>query len=221
VRAGVGLNALALALYAFIPVLAGMIARVRFPDLPQPELALPTLLMSGVPLLVGSIGLAAVFSAELSAADAVLFMLTTSLSQDFYRRFVHPTATDAQLLRVTRVTALLAGALGVAVALVAAGVIDALSIFYTIMGVSLFVPIVAGLATTRATTVDALAAIIAGIAIVGGLRVWNGGKPVGGWTPAMAGLAGAIVAYFVVQLVRRARGGRDGSGNTTLQPLTD
>jgi hypothetical protein len=29
-------------------------------------------------------GLAAVFSAELSAADAALFMITTSMSQDLY-----------------------------------------------------------------------------------------------------------------------------------------
>src|SRR5262249_4031674 len=179
VRVGVGLNALALMCYAFVPVLLGMIARVRFPNLPQNELALPTLLKSGVPPAVGALGLAAVFSAELSAADAVLFMLTTSLSQDFYRRFVNRAATDAQLLRITRLTAVLAGALGVIVALVAAGVIDALSIFYTIMGVSLFVPIVAGLFVRRTTTPDALAAILTGVAIVGGLRIWHGGKPVG------------------------------------------
>ena len=55
--------------------------------------------------MVGAFGLAAVFSAEVSAADAVLFMLTTSLSQDLYRRFVNRSASDARLLRVTRLTA--------------------------------------------------------------------------------------------------------------------
>jgi Na+/proline symporter len=34
------------------------------------------------PPLIGAVGLAAVFSAEISAADAVLLMLTTSLSRD-------------------------------------------------------------------------------------------------------------------------------------------
>ena len=96
-----------------------------------------------------------------------------------------------------------------------------LSIFYTIMGVSLFVPIVAGLFSGRATTVDALAAITTGIAIVGGLRVWHGGRPVGGFTPAMAGLAGAIVAFVVVQSFRRALGGANGPTNTALQPNAD
>ena len=210
VRIGVGLNALALMLYAFIPVLLGMMARVQFPNLAQPELALPTLLMSGVPLAIGTIGLAAVFSAELSAADAVLFMLTTSLSQDFYKRFIKPDATDTQMLRITRLTAVFAGALGVAVALTAAGVVSALSIFYTIMGVSLFVPIEAGLFSGRAATFDALAAISAGIAIVGGLKIWPTALSIPGVTPAMAGLAGSIIAFFAVQLIRRANGGSDG-----------
>ncbi len=215
VRIGVGLNALSLMLYAFIPVLLGMMARVQFPHLAQPELALPTLLVSGVPLAIGTLGLAAVFSAELSAADAVLFMLTTSLSQDFYKRFINRGASDTQMLRVTRLTAVFAGALGVGVALTAAGVVSALSIFYTIMGVSLFVPIVAGLFSGRAATADALAAIITGIAIVGGLRLWHGGLPIGGITPAMAGLAGSIVAFFAVQLTRRMLGGSDGPTAST------
>ena len=132
VRVGVGLNALSLMLYAFIPVLLGMMARVQVQNLAQPELALPTLLVSGVPLAIGTLGLAAAFSAELSAADAVRFMLTTSLSQDFYKRFINRGASDSHMLRVTRLTAVFAGALGVGVALSAAGVVSALSIFYTI-----------------------------------------------------------------------------------------
>jgi SSS family solute:Na+ symporter len=220
VRVGVGLNALALMLYAIIPVLLGRMARAQFPNLAQPELALPTLLTSGVPLVIGTLGLAAVFSAELSAADAVLFMLTTSLSQDFYKRFVNRSASDTQMLRVTRLTAVFAGALGVGVALTAAGVVSALSIFYTIMGVSLFVPIVAGLFSGRAASPDALAAIMIGCVIVGGLRIFHGGLPIAGFTPAMAGLAGSLGAFVVVQLLRRMLGGPDGPTAGRRAPST-
>jgi solute:Na+ symporter, SSS family len=209
VRIGVGLNGVALMLYASVPVLLGMMARVQFPDLVQPELALPTLLMQSVPVAVGTLGLAAVFSAEVSSADAVLFSLTTSLSQDLYKRFYRPAATDAQLLRVTRLTALVGGAAGVGIALVAAGVVSALSIFYTIMGVSLFVPILAGLYLRHATSIDAMAAIITGMGIVGGWRIFAGGATIGGITPAMAGLAGAVTAYLVVHVVRRSLGSND------------
>src|SRR5690606_3100819 len=141
-----------------------------------------------------------------SSADAVLFSLTTSLSQDFYKRFVNPQASDAQLLRVTRMTAVLGGTAGVAIALVAAGVVSALRIFYTIMGVSLFVPIIAGLYSRRTTSIDALAAIVAGIGIVGGWRIFHGGAAIAGVTPAMGGLAGAIVSFLVVHTLRRTFG---------------
>ena len=97
VRLGVGMNALGLFLYAGVPVLLGMIARVMFPDLTAPDLALPTILVHGVPPAIGILGLAAVVSAELSAADAVLFMLTTSLSQDLYKRFLVKESDDRQL----------------------------------------------------------------------------------------------------------------------------
>ena len=136
VRIGVGLNALGLFLYAGVPAVLGIVARLSFPDLANANLALPMVLMYGVPPLAGALGLAAVFSAEISAADAVLFMLTTSLSQDLYKRFVDPSAGDARVLRVARWTTLVSGACGVALAIALADVIESLTIFYTLLGVS-------------------------------------------------------------------------------------
>jgi solute:Na+ symporter, SSS family len=202
VRLGVGLNALSLAGYAMVPVILGMIARVQFPELASNQLALPTLLMHGLPVLVGGLGLAAVFSAELSSADAALFMLTTSLSQDLYRRFVAPGASDAQVLRVTRITAVAAGALGVLVALVAASVITALTIFYTLMTVSMFVPVLGGLYVPRARSAEAAGAIVAGITAFVLRQFVFGGAPLYGFTPAMAGLAAAAAVFALVLLVR-------------------
>src|SRR3954453_2558614 len=149
VRLGVGANAAGLLLYAIVPVLLGIIARLRFPDLATPDLALPTILMRGLPTAIGTLGLAAVFSAEVSAADAVLFMLTTSLSQDLYKRFVAPAASDGRVLRVARLTAIGSGAAGTALAIALGSVVSALTIFYTLVGVSLFVPIIAGLYVRR------------------------------------------------------------------------
>jgi SSS family solute:Na+ symporter len=205
VRVGVGLNAASLAVYAMVPVLLGMIARVRFPELASPQLALPTVLKEGLPAIVGGLGLAAVFSAELSAADAALFMLTTSLSQDLYRRFVAPDASDAQLLRITRMTAVAAGTLGVLVALVAASVITALTIFYTLMSVSLFVPVLGGLYVPAARSREAMGAIVAGVATVVVRQFVFGGVRVYGLTPAMAGLAAAAGVFGALLLLRGDR----------------
>lgn len=192
---GVGWNAIGLFLYAIVPVLLGMIARVRFPNLATPDLALPTVLMYGLPAAIGTLGLAAVFSAELSSADAVLFMLTTSLSQDLYKRFVARSADEQQVLLVARVTTVVAGALGTAIAIVSPTVIGVLSIFYTLLGVSLFVPILGGLFVPRAGTREALAAIAAGVLVMIAVHLSTSGRGYGWLSPALLGLLAATAAF--------------------------
>jgi SSS family solute:Na+ symporter len=204
VRLGVGLNALGLFLFAGIPVALGIIARAKFPDLQSPGAALPMILVHMLPPLVGAIGLAAVFSAEISASDAALFMLTTSLSQDLYKRFVNPSVTDARLLLIARCTAVVASITSIGLAIALGDVVNALTIFYTLLGVSLFVPIVAGLYAPRATKVEAMTSIVCAVTIVAVLQIGTGGRGVAGMTPALAGLAAAVVSFVVVYSARRA-----------------
>jgi len=208
VRVGVGLNALGLFLYAGVPVILGIVARAKFPDLPDEKLALPMILMHALPALVGAIGLAAVFSAEVSAADAILFMLTTSLSQDLYKRFVNPAATDARVLRVARATTVVSGVLGVALAIVSQSIVDVLTIFYTLLTVSLFVPILTGLYVARTSTRDALAAIGGGVSAMLIVQVATHGRGWGLVTPALGGLMAASVAWMMSLFVRRPIEGR-------------
>jgi SSS family solute:Na+ symporter len=205
VRLGVGLNAIALMLFAFMPTLLGMMARMLHPGLENRELALPTLLAQDLPPLVGSLGLAALFSAEVSTADAILFMLATSLSQDLYRRFLNPAADDRRVLAVARAAAIGGGIAGVLLAIVAETIIGALTIFYTLMTVILFVPVVAGLYLKRTGTVEALAAVAAGIAALVALQLFNGGSGLGLFSPAMVGLVAAITATGVLMIGRRGQ----------------
>jgi solute:Na+ symporter, SSS family len=205
VRLGVGLNALCLMLFAFMPTLLGMIARVLHPALENRELALPTLLATDLPPLVGSLGLAALFSAEVSTADAILFMLSTSLSQDLYRRFINPAADDRRVLLVARAAAIGGGASGVLLAIAAETIVGALTIFYTLMTVILFVPIVAGLYLKRVGTTEALAAVGAGIAALIALQLFNDGRGLGLFSPAMLGLSAAVAATGVFLMLRRGR----------------
>jgi len=203
VRTGVGLQAVALALFAFVPVLLGMAARVLHPDVASPNLVLPTVLVESLPLWLGALALAAVFSAEVSTCDAILFMLSTSLSQDLYRRFVNPQATDRQVLQVARGAAVVGSAIGVALAVQLPTVIGALSIFYTLLGVSLFVPVVAGLYVKRAGSPEALAAIIGGVSFVLAMQV-SGKAGTAVWTnPNVGGLTLAAVGLLVMMVVRR------------------
>lgn len=202
VRIGVGLNGAGLLIYALVPTLIGMAAAALHPNLPNRELALPMVFMHDVPFWIGALGLAAVFSAEVSAADAVLFMLATSLSQDLYKRYVRPEATDRQVLRVARAASVAGGTLAVVVAFVSQTIVDALSIFYTMIAVALFVPIIAGLYFRRPRPLDALAAIGGGVLIVALLQFGHGGRPIGLFTPAMCGLAAAAAAFLMTTTAR-------------------
>jgi SSS family solute:Na+ symporter len=146
---------------------------------------------------VGAIGLAAVFSAEISASDAILFMLTTSLSRDFYQRFVNSAADDRQVLRVARWTAVASGTLGTLLAIALGSVVNALTIFYTLIGVSLFVPVVAGLYVGRTSSAGALMSMVTGVASALGLHFITGGRGWGLMTPASLGLATAIGVWVI------------------------
>ncbi|HUR34899.1 MAG TPA: sodium:solute symporter family protein [Vicinamibacterales bacterium] len=198
VRIGVGLNVLGLLLFAGVPTLLGIMARARFPGvIDTPNLALPMVLMYGLPPLAGAVALAAVFSAEVSAADAVLFMLATSLSQDLYKRFLNPAADDARVLLVARLATLVSGVFGVGLALLSEDLVQTLTIFYALLGVSLFVPIVAGLYVRRSNADAAIAAIVGG---VGGMLVVQGATAGAGFGllgPAPAGLLCAAAGWTI------------------------
>jgi SSS family solute:Na+ symporter len=201
VRVGVGFNALGLLLFAGVPTLLGIMARSKFPEIAgTSNMALPMIFMQGLPPLAGAVALAAVFSAEVSAADAVLFMLTTSFSQDLYKRFVNPAADDTRVLLVARLATVVSGALGVWLALYFGDLVETLKIFYALLGVSLFVPIMAGLYVRRTNADAAIAAILGG---VGGMLVVQGatgGAGIGLLGPAPAGLLAAVLGWAISML---------------------
>lgn len=188
VRKGVFWNAIALFVFAFVPPTIGLLARALHPNLAAPELAMPTILMYDLPVWFGALGLAAVVSAEISTADAVLFMLSTSLSQDLYKGFVNRKASDKQVLRVARGAAIAGGVFGIVMALKASTVIEALGIFYSLLSVSLFIPVVLGLYTPAANRSHAYVAIVCGITTLGVARVVLGSAGHGIWTPSLLGL---------------------------------
>ncbi|MDX2182512.1 MAG: sodium:solute symporter family protein [Gemmatimonadaceae bacterium] len=212
VRVGVGANALALLCFAPMPALFGMAARALHPDLSNAELALPTLMVQDLPPAVGALALAALFSAELSAADAVLFMLSTSLARDLWQRTLHPTATDDQVLRVVRLAAVGAAAIGVAIAVAAPSVVGSLSLFYSLMSAGLFVPVVLGLAWPSVGGRAGVAAVLAGAA---GMLVARYGVAPSVWPswcpPSLVGIGCSGLTFLAYGLIgpKRERPARD------------
>jgi SSS family solute:Na+ symporter len=201
---GIALNAAALMLFAFIPTLLGMAGRVALPPPENPNLVLPAVLLHLLPAWLGALALAAVFSTEVDTCDAVLFMLSTTMSKDLYQRHINPRASDRQLLYVARVAAILGGALGVMLSIMLGTVTQALTIFYQVLGCTLFVPILAGLFTQRGGAPEALSAIVAGNVTL--FVVAFGFTSRSPWLdPSLTGIAAAAVAYLAVLLLRDHR----------------
>jgi len=203
-RLGIGIQGLVLMAFAFVPALLGMIAHVYAPDLgADSEFAIQVVLTQGLPPLVGALGLAAIFSAEVSTADAVLFMLSTSLSKDLYKRFISPQATDEQVLRVARGAAVAGGVLGFSLALIQPTVLGALTMFYAVLSVSLFVPIIAGLLSRRGGVPEALASIGAGVAVLFTMRLGALSETSRLLDPTLLGILASAAAFVLVAVVRR------------------
>lgn len=204
VRLGIGLQGGAQLLFAFIPVFFGLAARAAHLEIDNPNLVLPTVLATQLPAFIGALGLAAVFSAEVSTCDAILFMLATSLSKDIYKRFLNPEADDRRLLLVARLAAVAGGIGGVVLAIQLDTIIGALGIFYSLLSVSLFVPVIGGLVTRRAGAPEALASMAAGVGTLLFVTYSTGGRGFGVLNPNLAGLGAAALAFVLVMLVRRS-----------------
>lgn len=192
---GVACNGVALVAFAVVPVVIGMTARVLYPEIPR-ELAFATVAGDALPAALGVVALAAVFSAETSAADAVLFMLATSASRDFYRGYLKPEATDGEVLRFARLAAVVGAVLGIALAMAHRSIIDALGAFYGLLVVTLFVPIVGGLygpAGGRRRGLHSLLGVPVWIAV----HFATAGSGFGPLTPVLAGVLVSAAAFLV------------------------
>jgi SSS family solute:Na+ symporter len=195
---GVALSGIALLLFAWLPVALGMAARSMHPDLPSVESALPTVLADGVPAAVGSLALAAVLYAELSSADAVLMMLATSGARDFYRGFLRPTATDEHVLGVARALAVAGGLIGFGLTFYFASVVEAIQLFYQIMIVTLFAPLLGALILPRSGRWSALTAMLVGVGTLVTTLLATGGAGWGWAPPHFLGLVASAITFFIL-----------------------
>ncbi len=162
VKAGTALNGLVQLVFAVIPVIIGMSAGACLPGLSRADLALPSAMKEMMPYFAACLALAGIFAAEVSTADTVLYMLAGSITNDIYKRFFNPEIADRNLLRLSRIVTVICGAAGVILALRLESIISALTIFYSLMSVSLSAPLIFGLFTRRAGNSGAVMSAVLG-----------------------------------------------------------
>jgi SSS family solute:Na+ symporter len=201
VRIGIGAAGLAQLAFSFLPVLLGMAARVNHPAIESQNLVLPTVMLGELPVAVAALALAAVFSAEVSTCDAILFMLSTSTSRDIYQRFINPGASPDRVLWIARAAALAGGVLGMVLAVQLATIVDALRIFYAVLIATLFVPVAASLVSSRPGARDAMVSIVTGIGAM--VIVFAASDRLGWWDPGLWGLIGSGAGFAASFVARR------------------
>jgi SSS family solute:Na+ symporter len=197
---GIAANGVVQMLFAFIPVGLGMAARVIDPTLKNTDVALTTL--HAIPPIIAGLALAALFSAELSAGDAVIYMLSTTGARDIYRALIRPSVSDADMLRVARVIAVAGAMLGLVLTFWYQTVYDALTVFYGVMTVTLFAPILGGLLLPRGGRWAALAAMLVGVATYLAVYFATLHHAGFGWaTPSFVGIVTSAATYLVLAIL--------------------
>ncbi len=196
-------------LMAFVGTALGVLASVMFPHA-EPELGMPMLIRDVLPAGVVGIVLAAYFSAIMSTADSCLLASVGHFVTDIYQRHIDPQASEARILRLSRILTFVVGGASVAVALLLPKVLDAIMLAYAFMVSGLFVPTVAALAWKRATPAGAFWSMLAG----GGTAVVLNAFPVfrdslGGVNPVIVALPVSALVMVLVSLSTEPAGALD------------
>lgn len=140
------ITAIVVAPFGIFTALLGMAAKVKYPELANAKLALPTLMM-GLHPIAGGIVLASIMAAILSTVSPIILASGTMITKDIYQRIFRPNATDKQVLYVSRITTGLAGVICMLLALAMYGstrILDMVYFAYTLRG-SLFVVLLFGI----------------------------------------------------------------------------
>ena len=88
-------------------------------------------------------------------------------------------------------------------AIVSPTIIGVIGVFYGLLVVSLFVPVLAGLYMGRAGSPEALASIGCGVATMIAVQFTTGGRGIFGLTPVLAGLVAASAGFLIVFISRQ------------------
>jgi SSS family transporter len=157
-------------LFAFVPMFLVASALIIMPEQAQalleqdPQKVLPTLVLERMPFVMQVLFFGALLSAIKSTASATLLAPSVTFTENIWRQF-RPRASDRQELATMRITVLVFSTLVLvyAVSMQGTSIYEMVSGAYQVTLVGAFVPLVAGLYWSRATTQGAVFSIVLGI----------------------------------------------------------
>ncbi|AER66076.1 Na+/solute symporter [Thermovirga lienii DSM 17291] len=187
-------------IFAIGMTLVGLLAHVLIPNISDPELATPTMIVTILPIGLSGLVVAAYMAAVLSTADSCLMGAVAIFTNDFYRKLINPNASDKDLMRINRLAVFILGSLAIGLAYKIPTVIDLVMYAYTFGAAGLFFPMLALLFWKRATAAGAFWSILLG----GGSAIaWSlMGNP-GGYSGSYIGWGVSFITLVLVSLITK------------------
>ena len=191
---GAGIYSIA---YGLATAFLGMIALVLVPGIDNPDFALPTLILEKIPTGLAGLILAGFISAMMSTADAALLASSTLFTNDIYKPFINPDASQERYTFVSRMGIVVMGSFMIVAAIWIGNVLDALTLAYNILTGAIFVPIMGAFFWKGGTWQGALSSIVVStVAVVVAMAIHGFAAN----SPIVIGLGVSVVVYVGVSL---------------------
>ncbi len=146
---------------AFIGVTLGMMARIQFPNV-EPEMGLPLLIKSALPIGVTGVVIASYFSAIMSTADSCLIASSGNVVNDIIERYSARNWSHKKLMMLSQIVTLVIGVLTLLIAASFQTVLEIILHAYAFMVAGLFVPTLVALTSKTVNTTAAIWAMASG-----------------------------------------------------------
>lgn len=148
--------------FGMIPVVLGLAAFSVMPSLGNPELVVPTLATTYLAPWALALVIGAVISGIMSSVDSALLAPATVIGQNL-AHFWREDLSDRQVLMISRVSVVILAIISLLLALWFQKIYDIMVGSWSVLLVSLFVPLLAGLYWARASQRACVQSIIAGL----------------------------------------------------------
>ncbi len=194
-------------LMAFVGALLGMFARVALDQGVitgytianiDPEMGLPLLLKTVLPLGLLGLVISAYFSAIMSTADSCMMASSGNILTDVLRKHQSKGSLNYSMLLTFAI-----GATALFLAWRMENVLELMLHSYSFMVAGMFVPVLVALVSKRPDPAAALASMVTGGVVSLGLIIWGVDLPLD-LDPIVFGIFGAGLLYLMVKMLRRS-----------------
>ncbi len=164
-------------LFCFIPYFLGLAGLVIFTANPEglingdKELVIPSLTALEFPGVFSGLMLTAIMSAIMSTVAALMLLLATIVSIDFYKRWFRPDASDKKVVFVSRAAIFAVAVIGVTIAILnPPGIFNLVVDTFSFMGCAFLPSYVCAIWWKKANATGSIVSMIVGASVV---QIWS------------------------------------------------